>query len=100
LPSVVLYQQPPSPGAPSFAHFAKGGMTNAQPSQTHLPLPVFLTETKESSFRPKLLTQFVSSAVEKSASLSELSRRNSFHSLYPPAIYFSPFSAQKSHVKP
>jgi hypothetical protein len=40
-----------------------------------LPLPVLLIQTKEPSFRPKLLTPFVSSAAEKSASPPELSPR-------------------------
>jgi hypothetical protein len=39
-----------SPGAPSIAHFAMGGMTNAQPFTTHLQLPVLLPKPKKSSF--------------------------------------------------
>jgi hypothetical protein len=66
-------------GAPSFAHFAigvpnelarwgEGGeMTNAQPSTTHLPLPVPLTQNQDRHFDRSC--SLVSSGAEKSASL-------------------------------
>src|SRR5258708_36072737 len=54
----------------------------------------FSNPPQQPSFRPKPLALFASGRAEKSASLPRLSF--AFHLLF---NYFSPFSAQESHVK-
>jgi len=69
-----ISQEEESPGTPSIAHFANRLcfaflVVIPEGDLLYLQLLLLLTHTKESSFRPKLLTFFVSSAAEKSASL-------------------------------
>jgi hypothetical protein len=69
----------------------------------HLPLLTLIPTKEPPNQRTIISTEaahaFVSGAAEKSASLIEAPRSNSFHCVYDPWNLFFAFSAQKSHVK-
>jgi hypothetical protein len=67
--------------------------------EPHLPLPVLLPKPK-TSFRPKLLSLCEQRSGETRFSIGALPEATHSIAFAIAAIYFSPFSAQKSHVKP
>ena len=101
-----ISQEEESPGTPSIAHFANRLcfaflVVIPEGDLLYLQLLLLLTHTKESSFRPKLLTFFCEQrSGEIRFSTGSSPKSDSFHCTYYRSKIFSSFSAQKSHVKP